>query len=37
LAEKVDKLSAVCIDCGKEAAFTRRTVESNEIELIGGE
>jgi len=30
-------LSAVCIDCGKEAAFTRRTVESNEIELIGGE
>lgn len=29
MAEKVDKLSAVCIDCGREAAFTRRTVESN--------
>lgn len=37
LAEFVTKLSAVCIDCGKEAAFTRRTVDSQEIELIGGE
>lgn len=37
LAEQVIKLSAVCIDCGKEAAFTRRTVESQEVELIGGE
>lgn len=37
LAEQVTKLSAVCIDCGKEAAFTRRTVASQEVELIGGE
>jgi len=28
MAELVTKLSAVCIDCGKEAAFTRRTVDS---------
>ena len=26
LAEQVTKLSAVCIECGMEAAFTRRTV-----------
>lgn len=37
LAEQVIKLSAVCIECGNEAAFTRRTVESQEIELIGGQ
>ncbi len=37
LAEVVTKLSAVCIDCGKEAAFTRRTIDSLEVELIGGE
>lgn len=27
LSEQVTKLSAVCIECGKEAAFTRRTVD----------
>lgn len=37
LAEQVVKLSAVCIECGNEAAFTRRTVDSQEVELIGGE
>lgn len=37
LAEIVTKLSAVCIDCGKEAAFTKRVVDSQEIELIGGD
>jgi thymidine kinase len=37
LAEMVSKLSSVCIDCGKEAAFTRRTVDCQEVELIGGE
>jgi thymidine kinase len=37
LCEQVTKLSAVCIECGKEAAFTRRTIDSEEIELIGGE
>jgi thymidine kinase len=36
LAEQVVKLSAVCIECGNEAAFTRRTVDSQEVELIGG-
>jgi thymidine kinase len=28
LAEQVSKLSSVCMDCGKEAAFTRRTVDN---------
>lgn len=35
-AEKVDKLSAVCINCKKSASFTKRIVESSEQELIGG-
>ena len=37
LAEKVTKLSAICVYCSSEAAFTKRVVESKEIELIGGE
>lgn len=36
-AEKVMKLSAVCMYCNKDAPFTQRTVDSCEIELIGGE
>uniref|UniRef100_A0A6B2G7L8 Thymidine kinase n=1 Tax=Myxobolus squamalis TaxID=59785 RepID=A0A6B2G7L8_MYXSQ len=36
LAEKVEKLSAVCIKCCMDASFTTRTVMSTEIELIGG-
>ena len=36
LAEFVVKLSAVC-KCGKDAFYTKRTAESEEIELIGGE
>lgn len=36
LAEKVTKLSAVCVVCAEEAAFTQRTVDNQEIELIGG-
>jgi len=36
-AEKVTKLSAVCMVCHrKDAAFTKRLVRSNAIELIGG-
>jgi len=35
-AEKVDKLSAICVGCGDDAYFTRRIVESDELELIGG-
>lgn len=31
------KLSAVCVYCAHEAAFTLRTIDSQEIELIGGE
>lgn len=36
LAEKVDKLTAVCSSCFGEAAFTHRTVASTDLELIGG-
>lgn len=37
VAEKVTKLTAVCVHCSNEAAFTQRVIESEEIELIGGE
>ena len=37
IAEKVTKLTAVCVYCAGEAAFTKRVVDSEEIELIGGE
>ena len=36
LAEKVYKLTAVCVYCTQPAAFTQRTIESQEVELIGG-
>jgi thymidine kinase len=36
LAERVIKLCAVCVYCACEAAFTKRIVESKEVELIGG-
>lgn len=36
IAEKTEKLSAVCFFCYKEASFTLRTVACQEIELIGG-
>jgi thymidine kinase len=36
LAERVTKLCAVCVYCTKEAGFTKRIVESKEIQLIGG-
>ena len=35
-AEDVIKLNAVCNACGAEAAFTKRTSDSKEIEVIGG-
>lgn len=35
MAERVDKLTAVCVKCCGDAAFTERTVASREIELIG--
>ena len=36
LAEKVSKLSAVCVYCTREAAFTRRAIASKQVEMIGG-
>ena len=36
LCESFIKLAAICDFCGKDAYFTLRTVESKEIELIGG-
>lgn len=36
MAERVDKLTAVCTSCYRDACFTKRTVASTEIELIGG-
>lgn len=36
IAEKIDKLSAVCQTCGQDAAYSKRKVESEEVELIGG-
>jgi len=37
LAEKVDKLHALCMDCrdGTLASFTKRTVQSDDQELVG--
>ncbi|CAD8045065.1 unnamed protein product [Paramecium primaurelia] len=38
LAERITKLTAVCWFCKREnASFTKRIVQSQEIELIGGE
>ena len=37
LAEDVIKLKAICHYCKMDAAFSKRTVKSEEIELIGGE
>ena len=37
VAEKVIKLSAVCVYCTNEAHFTQRTVDSQEVELVGGD
>lgn len=37
LAERVSKLCAVCVYCTREAAFTKRIIESKEIQLIGGD
>lgn len=37
VAEKVTKLTAVCVYCAQEASFTQRVIDSKEIELIGGE
>ncbi len=36
LAEEVTKLSAVCVSCTRAAAFTKRTVASEALELVGG-
>ena len=36
ISENVTKLTAVCMDCGKDAAFTKRTTRDSQIQLIGG-
>ncbi|BFU24901.1 thymidine kinase domain containing protein [Entamoeba histolytica HM-1:IMSS-B] len=36
LCESVKKLSAVCVNCGKKAAFSLRTSSEESIEVIGG-
>ena len=36
LCERVEKLDAVCMDCKGPAYFTKRTIDSKEIEVIGG-
>ena len=36
LAEHIVKLTAVCMGCHKEGAFSKRLVESKSVELIGG-
>ncbi len=36
LAEKVEKLDAVCMDCKGPAYFTKRIIDSKEVEVIGG-
>jgi thymidine kinase len=36
LAERVDKLTAVCAGCGADAAFTRRLTHDDAVEVIGG-
>ena len=35
-AEEIIKLRAICAKCGGEASFSKRTVASTEVELIGG-
>eukprot|EP00456_Euglypha_rotunda_P016520 TRINITY_DN15474_c0_g1_i2.p1 TRINITY_DN15474_c0_g1~~TRINITY_DN15474_c0_g1_i2.p1 ORF type:complete len:242 (+),score=20.43 TRINITY_DN15474_c0_g1_i2:108-833(+) len=37
LAEQVIKLSAVCMICNEEAAFTKRLSEETKVEVIGGQ
>lgn len=36
IAEKIEKLTAVCQKCGEDASFSKRTIKSDEVELIGG-
>jgi len=36
LAEKIEKLSAVCHNCGHSASFTSRLLHDTNLELIGG-
>ena len=35
-AYKILKLNAICCECGNKAPFTKRIINSNELELIGG-
>lgn len=35
-AENVHKLKAVCMSCGADASFTKRTTEETELVIVGG-
>ena len=37
ISESVDKLTAICVECKENAAFTFRTNTSHAVQLIGGE
>ena len=36
ISETVNKLTSVCLDCGNDAAFTKRTNNDESVQLIGG-
>jgi len=36
-AEKVKKLTSICRGCNKNASFTFRTIDTDQLELIGSE
>lgn len=36
-AENACKLTAICKRCGEPAPFTHRTIQANQVEVIGGE
>jgi thymidine kinase len=36
ISETITKLSAVCVNCGKDASFTKRLTDEKETEIIGG-
>ena len=36
-AEKVKKLTSICRGCNKNASFTFRTIDTDQLELVGSE
>ena len=35
MAERVDKIHAICTSCGSPAAYTQRLIESDELVVVG--